>query len=89
MTRKDYQYFANIVGAFHYYLETNLIYNSYNKYSNQVILDKFTIFKKEISDYFENDNNKFDWNKFDAAISTSFCNTAEANTYANTHKEEK
>ena len=61
MTRKDYQYFANVLGTFEYYLETN-----------QDVKNEFNNLKDNIRHYFIKDNRRFDYDKFDKAMNKSF-----------------
>ena len=78
MTRKDYQYFANVLGTFEYYLETN-----------QDIKNEFSNLKDNIRHYFIKDNRRFDYDKFDKAMNKSFFDTKKEddsrNTYASTY----
>tara|TARA_R100000656_G_scaffold41439_1_gene34573 strand:+ start:192 stop:452 length:261 start_codon:yes stop_codon:yes gene_type:complete len=78
MTRKDYQYFANILGVFEYYLETN-----------QDIKNEFSNLKDNIRLYFIKDNRRFDYDRFDKAMNKSFFDTKKEddsrNTYASTY----
>ena len=38
MTRKDYQYFANVLGVFEYYLETNQdVKNEFNNLKDSTV----------------------------------------------------
>ena len=79
MTRKDYRYFANVLGTFEYYLETN-----------QDIKNEFNNLKDNIRHYFIKDNRRFDYDKFDKAMNKSFFDTKKEddsrNTYASTYK---
>ena len=78
MTRKDYKYFANVLGVFEYYLETN-----------QDIKNEFSNLKDNIRVYFIKDNRRFDYDKFDKAMNKSFFDTKKEddsrNTYASTY----
>ena len=69
MTRKDYQYFANVLGTFEYYLETN-----------QDVKNEFNNLKDNIRHYFIKDNRRFDYDKFDKAMNKSFFDTKLAQT---------
>ena len=79
MTRKDYQYFANVLGTFEYYLKTN-----------QDVKNEFNNLKDNIRHYFIKDNRRFDYDKFDKAMNKSFFDTKKEddsrNTYASTYK---
>ena len=66
MTRKDYQYFANILGVFEYYLETN-----------QDIKNEFSNLKDNIRLYFIKDNRRFDYDRFDKTMNKSFFDTKQ------------
>ena len=67
MTRKDYRYFANVLGAFEYYLLTN----------QPDIKDEFSNLKDNIRHYFIKDNRRFDYDKFDKAMNKSFFDTKQ------------